>query len=351
MMMNKLLVLMVLVLFSSAAGFGQSAFSGLTPGKSSKADVQRLLGQPLREVSETLHEYKSENPSEKIFVQFSLEASVVERIEAIYPATRDRAEVIRALRLPVLPTASQTNAKGKLEEYFASSGIVLTYASSEADGGVSRVGYYSSDLFNSAVANVPRTPQNNRTASAGKPSNDDMPEPRESSPGSNRSSNSTSGTSTQLSRKTIGIRPDASTNSTETIRPLDAPERSRSDAAPDSKALNRSLVISDELSEQLAGRYEFDSQDEPMLAKVIIDRTDGRLRWNAGSTTYFLIHSGTGQVSDADGKPEKDILQFRLEGKPDVKVQFILRRGRVERLTYIESNSTSMIYAVGFPKP
>lgn len=62
---------------------------------------------------------------------------------------------MQALRLPAQPTASQTNSKGKLEEYFAPANIVLTYASGEADAGISRVGYYSRDLFESVVADVP----------------------------------------------------------------------------------------------------------------------------------------------------------------------------------------------------
>ena len=336
--MNKLSMLIVLVLFCGAASFAQSAFKGLTPGKSTKTDVQRLLGQPLREVSETLHEYKSENLSEKIFVQFGPEGSIVERIEAVYPATRDRADVIRVLRLPASPTGSQTNSRGKLEEYFATTNIVLTYASGEASDGVSRVGYYSTDLFNSAVADVPRTPQKNRGEVADKPVSR-RPEP----PDNSRLSDSTTGTSTEVSRQTTGIRSGTSTNPGVTARP---PDESVSGA----KDLNSSLVMNEELLDRMAGSYEFDGQEEPMLTKVIVDRVDGRLRWNAGSTSYFLSQSGTGQISDADGKVEKNILQFRLEGKPDVKVQFMLRRGRVEQLTYIESSPTKMLYAVGFPK-
>ena len=72
-------------LIACATGFGQSSFQGLTPGRSTKADVERALGRPVKEVSKTLVEYKSPGEPGRLFVQYGGEsaAAVVERVELI----------------------------------------------------------------------------------------------------------------------------------------------------------------------------------------------------------------------------------------------------------------------------
>ncbi|MEW6130204.1 MAG: hypothetical protein AB1757_24425 [Acidobacteriota bacterium] len=345
-MVNRVSMMMILVLFGCVAGFGQSSYKGLTPGKSTKTDVERVLGQAARQISDTLSEYQSTNASEKIFVQYNGETSVVERIEAIYPATRDRADVLQALRLPARPTASQTNSKGKLEEYFATAHIVLTYASGETSDGVSRVGYYSRDLFASAIANVPRRSPDSRVDSpvAG------TGEPRESAPRGNRPKSSATNTSTQ----TIDVAAESeATDSASKVSVKRIPDSSKEQAADvttDSATSDRRSALSGGMVEQLAGRYEFEAQDEPLLMNVVVDGVDGKLRWNAGSLKYFLRQTGSGQISDAAGNVEKNIVHFKFEGKPDVSVQFILRGTRVEEVTYFEEKAGKSIFAQGKPK-
>lgn len=158
-MMNRAPIIILLVLLSCVQCFGQSSFKELQPGRSTRAEVEKVLGPPLNEVSPTLLEYKSDKESEKIFVQYRRDSSVVERIEAVYLEAIDRSAVERSLNLRQ-PSASQTNARGKLEEYFPTADVVLTYAGAEITGGVSRVGYYSRELFESAAAKVPRTQPN-----------------------------------------------------------------------------------------------------------------------------------------------------------------------------------------------
>jgi hypothetical protein len=352
-MMDKRPIVILFLLLVCVPCFGQSSFKGLTPGKSTRADVARVLGQPLREVSETLSEYKTENEAEKIFVQYRSETTVVERIEAIYPRARDRAGVIQALRLPALPTASQTNSKGRLEEYFAPANIVLTYASGEADNGISRIGYYSRDLFESAVANVPRNPQTGRVA-ADKPATKNQeaigPAPRAGR------SDSSIGTTTQTERVTttvITATPPDNLGPKRSIRRI--PDETKDDsagvAAPDSESSNNGLVFSAAMLDQLVGSYEFfDAPDDPLLNNVVVNRVDGKLRWNAGEAKYLLIPTGTGQISDADGRVEKHILQFKLEGKPGVKVQFMVKGGRVDQVTYLAVQAGTMLFVLGKPK-
>jgi len=73
----------ILVSLISGACFGQTSFQGVTPGKSTKTDVQQVLGLPTNKISETLIQYKGQQGAEKIFVQYrdNSATAIVERIE------------------------------------------------------------------------------------------------------------------------------------------------------------------------------------------------------------------------------------------------------------------------------
>ena len=80
-----------LIVFSSVTGFAQSTYKGLTPGQSTKADIERVLGQPVQSVSKTLIEYKAPDV-DKLYVQYTDEsrAALVERIELITYSRGDK---------------------------------------------------------------------------------------------------------------------------------------------------------------------------------------------------------------------------------------------------------------------
>lgn len=61
----------------------QSTFKGLTPGKSTRADLERVLGKPQKKISPTLAEYNGGTDATKIYVQFANESPDAEvlRIE------------------------------------------------------------------------------------------------------------------------------------------------------------------------------------------------------------------------------------------------------------------------------
>jgi hypothetical protein len=112
--------------------------------------VEQTLGQAVREISATLSEYKSDKETEKIFVQYRRSTNTVERIEILYSKPVERSVLLGSLNLPPASTASQVNAKGKLEEYFSPKYVVLTYATAEPNL-VSRQGFYSQTLFEKAM--------------------------------------------------------------------------------------------------------------------------------------------------------------------------------------------------------
>ena len=82
-MAKRILFLAFFMILASTSGLGQSSFQGLTPGKSTRAAVERVLGQPIRSVSKTLVEYTSSDAALKLYVQYSDDstAPIVDRIE------------------------------------------------------------------------------------------------------------------------------------------------------------------------------------------------------------------------------------------------------------------------------
>jgi hypothetical protein len=81
--MSKIFTATTFLLFACATCFGQTSYKGLTPGKSTRADVERVLGLPVKKISETLVEYRPQPLTSKIFVQYQTGSVVVERIEVL----------------------------------------------------------------------------------------------------------------------------------------------------------------------------------------------------------------------------------------------------------------------------
>jgi len=154
-MPNKISIMIFVLLLSCAACVGQTAFHGLVPGKSTKTEAERVLGRPVRQLSETLSEYKSRG-AEQIFVQYIGGSAEVARIEATYPEAIERSSVLGSVNLPARSMGWQINSKQRLEEYFSGSCVVLTYVAADASTGVSRIGYYSRQLFDNASSKLPR---------------------------------------------------------------------------------------------------------------------------------------------------------------------------------------------------
>lgn len=145
-----------------AACFGQTLFQGLTPGTSTRSDAARVLGQPVRDVSETMSEYTGSQNIDKIYVQYRKETPTIERIQVLFHKPVDRPSVASLLGLPQQPDTTKWDSNGRLEEYFGSGKlIVLTHDGGEAGSPVSRVGYYSRELFEVALAKPQGQPQTN----------------------------------------------------------------------------------------------------------------------------------------------------------------------------------------------
>jgi hypothetical protein len=152
-MTYKLFGILLFTLISCATCFGQSSFQGLTPGTSTRNDVARVLGQPVRTISTTRFEYSPPAEIARVEVEYGAGSSVVERLEVYFLKPISRPALIKQFNLPDQADSRITDAEGKLLEYFGGESLlVLTYAAADESSGASRVGYYSRELFNSIVS-------------------------------------------------------------------------------------------------------------------------------------------------------------------------------------------------------
>ena len=130
--------------------FGQMNVKGLTPGKSSKADVDRVLGQPVGKVSETLVEYRPLELTGKIFVQYRGEAGVVERLEILCrlpnSTCNDFAKKWGLEPLFATDPEAVKSGESKLIFYYKQPHYVVTTAEEES-ASVFRMAFYSRELY------------------------------------------------------------------------------------------------------------------------------------------------------------------------------------------------------------
>src|SRR2546421_1586400 len=85
--MKRITLCTLFVVIVCATCFAQTTYNGLTPGKSTRADAERVLGQPVPSVSKskTLIEYKAPGNVGKLYTQYrdDSSAATVERIELL----------------------------------------------------------------------------------------------------------------------------------------------------------------------------------------------------------------------------------------------------------------------------
>ena len=172
-MLHRTPAALFLALIACAACLAQTPYKGLTPGRSNRAEVEKILGSPAREVSATLIEYGPQGDAQKVFVQYGSAAPVAERIEIELANPAPRPDLIRLLRLPQQATAAKKNSKERLEEYFGEPiFVVLTYAAEDVESGVMRVAHFSKDFYKIAAERPGQAvdPARLKTAAAADPS-------------------------------------------------------------------------------------------------------------------------------------------------------------------------------------
>jgi len=131
----------------------QTPFRGLKPGQHTRTDVERVLGQPVSQPSQTLIEYAANGGLKKIYVQYRPDSAVLEKVEVLIAQPMARDALMQQLNVKVEPVSTHVDSSGRLMEYFGPKEcLVFSYETAENAGGVSRVGFYSQELFSAAIA-------------------------------------------------------------------------------------------------------------------------------------------------------------------------------------------------------
>jgi TonB family protein len=159
-MKYKILTITLLILMTAVVSSAQTSYKGIKPGTSRKVEVERVLGQPVKQLSETLVEYRPQPLAGRIYVQYRAASGIVERIEFICrlpdSSCNDFMQSLN-LRLPESAQAmSPTDDKGRYLAFSAPP----HYAVETFDKGVKendllvpvRVAFYSRELYEAEVA-------------------------------------------------------------------------------------------------------------------------------------------------------------------------------------------------------
>lgn len=159
--MNNILTSMMFLLLTSLICVGQTSYKGLTPGQSTRADVERVLGQPVKEVSKTLVEYRSPENAVKLFVQYRAEspAAIAERIEQTCVSASCRSALEEysrrgAVALPDVIVLKQNAGAGLYVDYYGAPRFIVSTLINKTGSATdfeSRVAFYSKELYESVV--------------------------------------------------------------------------------------------------------------------------------------------------------------------------------------------------------
>lgn len=157
--MKRFFTTTLMILLSFEVSFGQTAVMKLTPGKSSRTDAERLLGRPVTTVSQTLFEYRPKEAGRKLYIQYAQQSELIDRVEIMFDDPVARSTVGGLMGLPQKPDTTKWDSKGRLEEYFGSTALlVLIHQGPNASSPVIRIGYYSRELFAVALQKPTGTP-------------------------------------------------------------------------------------------------------------------------------------------------------------------------------------------------
>ena len=321
----------------------QTSYKGVVPGTTTRSQVEHAFGLAVKEVRSTLSEYEASDIAGKIYVQFRSGASVVERVEVIYQDPSDRSKVAGSLKLPSRSTASQVNSKGKREEYYAVACIVLTFAGESLDDGVSRVGYYSRELFDGAVAKVAKNDSAGDDARMSASPVTQSSRANQTPPKVRQTTTSSSSGSTQMTER-----------GGDTVRMADLPpEWATLKNLPPGVTSSRSRPSDNESNvdlRSLIGTFEFSAPEMAGQKSVVVEIVGGKLKWRGGNFSDTLIATGTGAQNDSDGTVLDTIYIFKFANKAGIKLQFFVRNGRTRQVVYFDSSNDRMGASFGFPK-
>jgi hypothetical protein len=157
--------LLITVLIPGGRGLAQSPFMNLTPGVSVRAEVARVLGNPLRPTPKGALEYPPPDGLAGVEVYFD-NKGIVQRIDVFLEQPVTRRALAARFGLPERESAEKA-AGGKRIEYYAGPLLALTYASNNVADGVGVIGHYNRGLFEAESGLRAAPPVNSFTPNRG----------------------------------------------------------------------------------------------------------------------------------------------------------------------------------------
>jgi len=159
-MKYKIVTVMLLILLTAVVSSAQTSYKGLTPGKSTRSEVERVLGRPVKEHSKTLIEYGPQPLTGRIYVQYRTDSAVVERIELVCRLENSTcADFTRSLSLR-LPEQSETGTLADTKWTMLYGPPHFIVMSGDAAGmtgdsdATSRMAFYSRELYQAQFVRV-----------------------------------------------------------------------------------------------------------------------------------------------------------------------------------------------------
>jgi hypothetical protein len=122
----------------------QTAYNGVAPGKSTRAEAEGVLGKPVKEHSSTLVEYTPQRNTGRIFVQYAPGLKLTFYDLAFYTA------------------AYSGDAAGKTVRFYGKPNYLAVTVDNESEGGYysltpARIAFYSPELYETAAAEAEET--------------------------------------------------------------------------------------------------------------------------------------------------------------------------------------------------
>lgn len=141
------------VLMLSGVGAFAGAYQGLTPGTSTRADVERVLGAPIATVRPTLIKYNGNAAGIGSIYASYQDSGLLDRLDVYLNPPVLHGAIAATLQLGV-PDASDGYGQATRDEYHSDAGIILTFANLDGSAGVAAVSYATSAAVSARVTEL-----------------------------------------------------------------------------------------------------------------------------------------------------------------------------------------------------
>jgi len=156
------------------------------PGKTTKAEVTEVLGEPLEEVIANTFKYKSSTDGIDLFLVEYKEQDgglVVDKMDVIFSKPYKSKALAKSMKFPD-PISSKVNSFGKYQEFFGTNySVIFTHKTKSPKSGVATMSIYNKERFDSlgikpdvrSVKETEKPDKKDKTKTAKKPPKKEVP--------------------------------------------------------------------------------------------------------------------------------------------------------------------------------